>query len=265
VTKGRFYEAVSRRMLVINKATAGAGFSGLLGFIALLIPATLFFVIANFFVSLLLVSVGLLFYVSGSEMAKVLNSVFTIFFSNKHLVTRAAYMQDTMVSLNQVLNIRRNSKGEIVDDALPEDAKILLPDNPLTQDLKNLIEGNRDLEYANFVAHSYYEECKELYEFCADNYDFVSQTMPLFGLIGTVLGLISMFDTLGADITVEALSPQLALALKTTLYGAIFASIYRILAVRFDQRLKSLENDYEGFSRALEVLVSTRPKMEIEK
>ena len=265
MAREKFYRTIGQNMLIINKAVAGAGFSGMLGFLAMLVPAALFFVIANFFLALLFVSIGLLFYVSGSEMTKVLNSVITIFFSNKHLVTRAAHMQDTLMSLNQVLNFRRNAKGEIVDDPLPENAKISLPDNPLSHDLKNLIEGGKDAKFASYVAHSYYEECKELYEFCADNYDFVSQTMPLAGLIGTVLGLISMFDTLGADITVEALSPQLALALKTTLYGAIFASMYRILAVRFEQRLKSLENDYEGFIRATEVLVSTRPKIEIEK
>jgi flagellar motor component MotA len=265
VAKGRFYSAINRRMLVINKAAAGAGFAGLLGFLAFLVPAALFFVIANFFLALLMVSIGLLFYVSGSEIMKVLNSVFTIFFSNKHLVVRAAYMQDTLMALNSALNFRRNAKGEIVDDPLPDDAKISIPDNPLSHDLKSLVETGKNLDYANFVAHSYYDECKELYEFCADNYDFVSQTMPLAGLIGTVLGLISMFDTLGADITVEALSPQLALALKTTLYGAIFASSYRILAVRFEQRFKALENDYEGFIRATEVLVSKRPEIEIEK
>ena len=56
--------------------------------------------------------------------------------------------------------------------------------------------------------------------------------MPLFGLIGTIVGLIGMFDSLSADVTVEFVSPQLALALKTTLYGAIFSSIYKIIASR---------------------------------
>jgi chemotaxis protein MotA len=88
--------------------------------------------------------------------------------------------------------------------------------------------------------------------------------MPLFGLIGTVIGLISMFDTLGANTSVENLSPQLALALKTTLYGAILASVYTVIASRFDQRIKALEYDYEIFSHALEVLVENKAVVEVQ-
>lgn len=265
MAKGKFYEAVSRKMLVINQASAGAGITGLLGFGGFLLVATMFFVIENYFLSLLLISFGLLFYVSGSDVYKVANAVLTIFFSNKHLVQKAVYLQDTMVALTQILNLRRNSKGEVVADPLSENAKITLPDNPLTQDLKRIFESGRNKEYANYVAHSYYDECQELYEVAGDNYDFVSQTMPLFGLIGTVLGLISMFDTLGSDIRVEALSPQLALALKTTLYGAIFASFYRILAVRFELRLKALDNDFENLVKAIDVIAAGKPVIEVEK
>ena len=88
--------------------------------------------------------------------------------------------------------------------------------------------------------------------------------MPLFGLIGTILGLIAMFDGLGANVTVESLAPQLALALKTTLYGAIFSSIYKIIGSRFDQRLKTLEFDFEAFCFGLEVLVNGKNQIEVE-
>jgi len=87
--------------------------------------------------------------------------------------------------------------------------------------------------------------------------------MPLFGLIGTILGLIGMFDSLGADVTVESLSPQLALALKTTLYGAIFSSIYKIIGSRFEQRLKILDYDYETFCRALQVIIQNKNQIEV--
>jgi biopolymer transport protein ExbB/TolQ len=56
-------------------------------------------------------------------------------------------------------------------------------------------------------------ECHELYDSSGSHLEFVSGAMPLFGLIGTILGLIAMFDSLGSNVSVESLSPQLALAL----------------------------------------------------
>src|SRR5205814_10022128 len=109
-----------------------------------------------------------------------------------------------------------------------------------------------------YIAHSYYVECHELYDHSGTHLDFVSGAMPLFGLMGTVLGLISMFDSLGSVATVEALSPQLALALKTTLYGAMYSTAYRIAATRFDQRLKGLGYDYDTLCRALQVLIENK-------
>jgi hypothetical protein len=37
--------------------------------------------------------------------------------------------------------------------------------------------------------------------------------MPPFGLIGTVIGLIGMFDRLGSNTSVENLAPELAISL----------------------------------------------------
>ena len=162
------------------------------------------------------------------------------------------------------MKIKRSKKKDYIGMPLQEGAKVVLPNNPLSVDVKKLIEGEKDPAYAEYLAHSYYVQCHELYDFSNDNFDFVSNVMPLFGLIGTILGLISMFDTLGADVTVEALSPQLALALKTTLYGAIFSSVYRIVGVRFNQRLTALDYDYEAFVKALQTLMANKVEVEVE-
>jgi biopolymer transport protein ExbB/TolQ len=87
--------------------------------------------------------------------------------------------------------------------------------------------------------------------------------MPMFGLIATIIGLIGMFEGLGAEVTVEFLSPQLALALKCTLYGVLLAALYKIIASRFDQRLKALDYDFETFCRALKVLIDNKAVIEV--
>src|SRR5262249_24383694 len=120
-------------------------------------------------------------------------------------------------------------------------------------------------EYAEYIAHSYYVECQELYDHSASHFEFVAAAMPLFGLIGTIVGLIAMFDSLGAGLSIESLSPQLAIALKTTLYGAVFSSIFKIFAARFDHRRKALDYDFETFCRGLQVLVLNRAKIEVQQ
>ena len=74
-----------------------------------------------------------------------------------------------------------------------------------------------------------------------------------------------MFDSLGSVVTVEALSPQFALALKTTLYGAVFATAYKLLATRFEQRQKALDYDFETLCRGLEVVLDNELVVEVQK
>jgi chemotaxis protein MotA len=94
--------------------------------------------------------------------------------------------------------------------------------------------------------------------------EFVAAVMPLFGLIGTVVGLIGMFDRLGSNTSVESLAPELAISLQCTLWGAILASAYMSAASRFDQRIKALEYDYDILCNALDVLVENTADIEVE-
>lgn len=260
-----FFTTVNRESaLAISKASAGAGVTGLLGFLGLLILATPFFLAENFFISMLLLSIALLVYVSGAEVAKLLLSSITIFFSSRHLIFKAAFLQETLLPIMNFLETRRSSGEGETFGALETAPVLSLPDNPLSRDLQVILEKKKDMDYAEYIAHAYFVECRELYEYSSAHLEFVSNAMPLFGLIGTVLGLIGMFDNLSANASVEYLTPQLALALKTTLYGAVFACFYKILASRFDQRLKALDYDFETFCRALQVIVESRTRIEVQ-
>jgi biopolymer transport protein ExbB/TolQ len=209
------------------------------------------------------ISIGLLIYVTGLDFIILAFSTFIIFISSKHLNTRASAMQETLVALRNTLNIRRGRDGSIAVGPIDSNVPIVLPDNSLSRDIQELVSVGKSFDYAEFVAHSYYVECHELYESSNSNYDFVSGTMPLFGLIGTIIGLIAMFDSLGSDVTVESLSPQLALALKTTLYGAIFSSFYKIIGIRFERRMVDLDYDYDTFCSALQVIIENKNTIEV--
>jgi chemotaxis protein MotA len=263
VSKKGFFPFFNKSTRAVKQSTAGAGFIGLLGFGVMLAISSVFFVTENYFISMFTISIGLFIYVTGLDLVVLAFSTFVIFFSSKHLTTRAASMQETLVALQNLLNIRRGRDGSIAVGPIDSNVPIQLPDNSLSRDIQELVSAGKKFDYAEFVAHSYYAECHELYESSNSNFDFVSATMPLFGLIGTIIGLIAMFDSLGADVSVESLSPQLALALKTTLYGAIFSSFYKIIGTRFERRMVDLDYDYDILCRALQVIVENKNTIEV--
>lgn len=263
-SKKGYFPFFNESTRAIKQSSAGAGFIGLIGFGVMLLVASVFFITENYFISMFTISVGLLIYVTGLDLVILAFSTFVIFFSSKHLNTRATSMQETIVALKNILNIKRGRDGSIAVGPINSNVSIVLPDNSLSRDIQELVSAGKSFDYAEFVAHSYYVECHELYESSSSNFDFVSATMPLFGLIGTIIGLIAMFDSLGSDVTVESLSPQLALALKTTLYGAIFSSIYKIIGTRFERRMVDLDYDYDSLCRALQVIIENKNSIEVK-
>ena len=165
------------------------------------------------------ISLALLVYATGAEIGKLMLSSMTVFFSSRHLTPKAAQLQQTLAALEETLTLRRDRDGELRVGPVEKGTRVRLPDNPLVRDLVTVQERQKSYEYAEYIVYSYYVECHELYDHSGAHLDFVAGAMPLFGLMGTVLGLISMFDSLGSVVTIESIAPQLALALKCTLYG----------------------------------------------
>jgi biopolymer transport protein ExbB/TolQ len=260
-----YFEVLAKSRLAVSKKYAGAGVVGLVGFFLLLGVSAVFFITENFFVALFGASIALLVYATGSEIGKLLLATVTMFFSSRHLTPKAAQLQDTLAALEETLVLRRDREGELKVGPMEKGMRLRLPDNALVRDLVAMQERKKSYEYAEYVVHSYYVEAQELYDHAGAHLDFVSGSMPLFGLMGTVLGLISMFDSLGSVATVETIAPQLALALKCTLYGALFSSLYKLAATRFEQRLKGLDYDFDTLARALKVVFENQAIIEVQK
>ncbi len=205
----------------------------------------------------MLFSIGLLLYTTGTEIVRILISLMTAFFSTKHLTEDAALIGETARYLKEALVDGDDSEEDSSNNA------VVVPRNALTEDLRKALHSGQ-IDRLEYVAHRYYFDCHELYEFSRLNLQFASEAMPYVGLVGTVLGLIMMFDGLGASVNVEALTPQLAIALKTTLYGAFFGASYKILAARFDQRLQKLEYDYDDLLRSLDLIAKNSMEIEVQ-
>jgi biopolymer transport protein ExbB/TolQ len=245
-------------------AGASAGALGLLAAGAVFVIAIVMFVAESYFLAMLLVSIALLVYVAGGELGKLVTSALTVFFSGRHVVVNAVHLHDTVDAIRKVLYMKRDDQGNIKFGPIDSEAKLKLPDNPLVRELQSVLRRKKGMQYAEYVAHQYYVDCRERYDHFHAHLDFVANVMPLFGLIGTVIGLIGMFDRLGSNTSVENLAPELAISLQCTLFGAILASVYMSAASRFDQRIKALEYDYDILVHGLEVLVHSSADIEVE-
>src|SRR3984885_1921284 len=99
--------------LALGEAAAGAGAIGLFGAAAVFVVAIVFFVAESYFLAMLLISFALLVYAAGAELGKLLRASMTVFFSSKHLIKNATYVQDTVVALRKVLYMKRDESGWI--------------------------------------------------------------------------------------------------------------------------------------------------------
>lgn len=65
----------------------------------------------------------------------------------------------------------------------------------------------------------------------------MARLAPAFGIIGTLIGLIGMMQSMGGDI--RALGPAMATALTTTLYGVLFANmLFLPIAIKVEKRIE---------------------------
>ena len=248
----------------LSLGETGAGAGGLIAAAAVFVGAIVFFVAESYLLAMSLVSLAMLVYVAGPEFRKLIQSSLTVFFSGRHLIPKAVHLQDTVTALRGQLYMKRDEQGNIKFGPIEAGAKIKLPDNPLVREIQSVLRRKKGSEYTEYVAHDYYVDCRELYDHFHAHLDFVANVMPLFGLIGTVIGLIGMFDRLGSNTSVENLAPELAISLQCTLFGAILASAYMSAASRFDQRIKALEYDYEILVHSLDVLVQNAADIEVQ-
>ena len=201
-------QASSTKTLAVHATGTGAGLAGLIGCGLFFGLSGILFITENYFASLLCVSFALLFYVTGRDIQKVFLSSFTIFFTSRHLISGASYLEETLQALTRALQFIKTPNGDFKVGPLTPGQKVILPNNPSVVDIQQHLSEGKGFDYLEYVVHSYYIDCHELYDFASANLDFVAVSMPIFGLIGTIIGLMTMFDNLGGDITVGTLSPQ---------------------------------------------------------
>ena len=86
-------------------------------------------------------------------------------------------------------------------------------------------------------------ELKSRYDHARDFFSYAQELAPAMGMIGTLLGLVLMMGNMTDP---RAIGPGMAVALLTTLYGAIFANVViGPLVQKIHGHGKSVKNNYE--------------------
>jgi chemotaxis protein MotA len=120
-------------------------------------------------------------------------------------------MIDAIVALADL--VRKNGplalEGAEVDDAILKKGAQMVADGYEEDMLVEMLERERDL---------FLQRLSE----AASIYKALGDAAPAFGMIGTLVGLVQMLSTMDDP---SAIGPAMAVALLTTLYGAIIANL----------------------------------------
>ncbi|MGC2854046.1 motility protein A [Novispirillum sp. DQ9] len=140
----------------------------------------------------------------------------SILFTNK--VGRGILTQEVGRVIRWGYVIQKNGLPGLEADA----GKIRKQDRLLGFGIDLVISGYTGQEVREILATSV-ESTFQRNSTQADILRNMGATAPAFGMIGTLVGLIIMLDSMGAD--PASLGPGMAVALVTTLYGILFARL----------------------------------------
>ena len=110
-----------------------------------------------------------------------------------------------------------------------------------------LVVDRTDPEIIKNILYNDLEQLQERHGTGIKVFDDWGKIAPAFGMIGTLTGLIAMLANLGGDSA--AIGSGMALALITTMYGAIFANL---VLIPLRSKLEGLDKEE---TRAKEIIV----------
>ena len=124
---------------------------------------------------------------------------------------------DPQETINQLVELAETARRESVF-ALE---KVQLDDKFMKKAM-TLAADNRPPEVISSVLNLEIDALEERHKVGIDLFDGIALDGPAFGMIGTLIGLVTMLGNLSDQ---AAIGPAMAIALLTTFYGAILANV----------------------------------------
>ncbi|BAU58296.1 MotA/TolQ/ExbB proton channel family protein [Halorhodospira halochloris] len=121
--------------------------------------------------------------------------------------------------------------------------------NPFFRKAIDLLVDGVDLQLIQKILREEQELSTQRHEVGQRIFRSIGEQAPAFGMIGTLVGLVQMLGNLEDP---EAIGPGMAVALLTTLYGAVFAQLIAIpIADNLEMRA---QNEYVNQSLIIEAV-----------
>jgi biopolymer transport protein ExbB/TolQ len=206
----------------------GTGWDGTVGGIIFFFVALILYIqhgIWWFFLALCFIGIGSIWFMCGKQAREGLGWILQILFSSKHpsaAADRIELIEKNLGSEATGENVRKELERirKAIDHALPPE--------------QGLSEITVDFHKAH-EKYSYFEAAIE----------HTANSMPLFGLIGTLIEMVSIFGSLSRTVDIGTLGPQVMLAFGCTMWGAVISAIMKMFQARLRDRIINLEYDME--------------------
>lgn len=167
--------------------------------------------------SLFIVCVGTLMAVLLSIDPRRIFSIITIFLK-RFLFGKKYDFKKLIVEVMQITESYR--KGENLEGQV-----LKTKDDFLKESITIIADGILEKEEAIKMLSMRNQNLLQINEEEANKFKMLAKFPPAFGMIGTTMGMIALLANLGGADAIKMIGPAMAVALITTLYGALLANL----------------------------------------
>ncbi|NUN06850.1 MAG: MotA/TolQ/ExbB proton channel family protein [Bdellovibrio sp.] len=128
---------------------------------------------------------------------------------------------EVSVVIQEVVDL---AKGYRENENYLKEKKDQLKTHFLKEAIELIVDGGMDPEDIDKVLMKRSYSIHHRYEEDAENFKALSKFPPAFGLLGAVIGMISLMQNLGGADAFQKVGPSMAIALVATLYGIAVAN-----------------------------------------
>lgn len=232
---------VSRNSL--NRRMAGAGSLGTGLAVLTLVMSTLFLMMESHFLMMGSLALMLLFYSAGSQLTVIVVDSLKLTFSGKHIDEKSSQIFESLEELRKVVG------SKVANPIFDVKGFRFKSKTDLNECIEIFFSGVRaDLstgDFLNYLKTHFYSDAHEHYQYNASCLDFVGNLMPLFGVAGTLYGMLPVLSAMKEGSDISSVSGGMAIAMNATLYGAVFSILFKVLSSRFKQQILALNYQFD--------------------
>ena len=209
-----------------------------------------------FFLGMLILAISLTVYSADYQTPRLLHFCYSVLSRNSHITENASMIISANIDADKIerqyyLDPERKIASEMSFSLSNDLIKFLIDES--TEDEETLINT-----FENLI----YNDADEAYSYSVSTLETVGNLMPLIGLVGTVVGMIGALGVIrdNPSLDISSIADSVGIAMKTTLYGAVFSVLYKVVSMRFKEKRSALEYDFERFKNHIQLIVKIRSK-----